>query len=167
LFGQVNIEFILSASVFLLTLTFISFTIVDIFPNFHNEAANDILKAKAFQASELLIMDEGDWSADLEDVKRIGLSTGDMHILNKSKILALNNCDKAEYNEIKKLLGLTYEYDFILNITEINFTGSSSESWECKPSVVSLITKKFWIKRLVVIDDGADRKIAKLQIVVY
>ena len=112
-------------------------------------------------------MDEGDWSADLEDVKRIGLSTGDMHILNKSKILALNNCDKAEYNEIKKLLGLTYEYDFILNITEINFTGSSSESWECKPSVVSLITKKFWIKRLVVIDDGADRKIAKLQIVVY
>ena len=164
--GQANIEFVISVLVFLITLSFVLFTIINNLPVFHRESVKDALRSKGFQVSQLLVMDQGypqDWS-NLANAQRLGLTSGEPYILVEDKVLALSCDGDTSYNKTKQLLGLGYQYDIIINITKINFTSGNDEQVSvCKPKTISLIAPKFWVKRFAVIDN----EVVRVNVVVY
>lgn len=158
--SQVNIEFIISFLVFLVSLSFIILSIVNNYPIFRKEAIKTILISKSFQISHLLIFDTGyprDW--DSGNVKVIGLSSGQPYLLSSDKIAELN-CNETEYEKLKKILGLGSK-DFIINITLLNGTVLAT----CHPKVISLSRPKYWIERTAVVEDS--KEIVKINVVVY
>ena len=90
--AQVTIEFIISIVIFLITVSYVSFIIINIMPSYHNIAYNEIVKSKTYQISEFLMFEN--------------LSSGEFYKLDDKKISLLNSMCETNYEEFKKGLGL-------------------------------------------------------------
>lgn len=145
--GVVNVEFVISTVVFIISIAFVSMMVINNMPFMHNEAATDHLKSKAYQISHVLLFDEGSPSSwDETDVSRIGLSSGNAYELNSSKIANLNELCISNSKRVDEIFGELGLYVGI-NITEVD-TGL-----ELTPDCVSRRTDvKFTITRFAVID---------------
>ena len=159
--GVVDIEFMVSILIFLTVLTFVTFSVIGLFPRLHEEAFAHDIRSKAFQVSELLMFDRGeptDWdtAATIGDVKRLGFSTGGNYTLDRNKINKLNTfcSDPSNYAALKSLLGLDYTNDIIIDIKEPPGPGSAILA-ACQPLVVSQVRSKTSIVRLGV--DSSDK----------
>ena len=91
--GMAEIEFILSVFVFITTVSFVTSIVISNMPLFHSTSTSDTLKAKSWQYSEMLLLDEGDpanWQTlPFDEVNRIGLSTGKRYVIDQDKITKL------------------------------------------------------------------------------
>ncbi|MBI4896497.1 MAG: hypothetical protein HY832_03020 [Candidatus Aenigmarchaeota archaeon] len=104
--GVVDIEFMISLFMFLVTISFITYTIAGNLPRYHEEATVNHLRSVAFQASELLLFDKGnpqDWQSEsvITDVNQIGLAADKKYKIDSVKIAALNKYCTNEYDAIK------------------------------------------------------------------
>ncbi len=152
--GVIDIEFILSVFVFLGVVVFVTFVIIGNIPVFHREALNENLRARAYQASQLLVFDEGEPSNwDTSNVRRIGLqvSTGDAYRISRTKITNLATlCN--DYDRLRSLLVQDVRHD-----VRINITGSSGQPLlDCGPPVRATLVPEFPITRYAVLDDGTN-----------
>lgn len=103
--GIVNIEFVLSVMVFLSTVSFVTFVIINNIPTMHHEAVSDHIKARAYEISHMLIFDTGNpanW--DESNVRKIGLSSGKPYELSSEKITNLNDLCSNSPSWIKTML---------------------------------------------------------------
>lgn len=164
--AQLDIEFILSASLFIAILVFVSFFIANSFPSLHREMTYNIYRSRGYQASQILVAGKGVWTgSSLGSMSQAGLTDGEPYLLNLTKINALNNCNDNDYSRLKSLLGVGT--DFEINIIRINFIGGSNTLIsQCKKSTVSYTSPRFLVSRVVAVD-GSPRFIARLDIVLY
>lgn len=159
--GQVDVEFIVSFLVFLSVLSFVSFSIINNYPEFRKETLKNFMISQAYQISHLLIYDEGyppNWN--ISNVEMIGLTNGVPYILNYNKVLELN-CNETEYQKIKDILGIG-GLDLIINIT---YNGTPLST--CAPTHISLVRPKYWIERLAVTNISGSFKVIKIGVAVY
>ena len=114
------VEFITALTIFIASVTYISFQISTFIPKYLNEVKAERVRSEAFQLSELLINDPGDpanWYAfNFNNVIRLGLSD---ERENKTNFLSQNKISKfnefcSNYLEVKKKLGLDYDFYLIL-----------------------------------------------------
>ncbi|MCD6215992.1 MAG: hypothetical protein J7J92_02875 [Candidatus Aenigmarchaeota archaeon] len=172
--GDTNIEFILSAGVFLIVVAFLSFHILSFVPIFHSESRANILKSKTFQVSEMLIMSTGspqNWDESevtINDMKKIGLTVGEDYVLDKNKIDKLQNWCNNYYRTVINLSNLDYRMSLIINMTDID----GNSIMLCAPEGISYKNKN-WIYRFAIIDEDdngivdENDKIVKLKISVF
>ena len=74
--GIAELEFIISVFVFITTISFVTFLIINNIPILHGLSASESLKSKSYQYSELLLFDEGvpmnrEDESDTQNLKRI------------------------------------------------------------------------------------------------
>jgi|GEM_PF-1920130 len=165
--AQVNLEFIISVGVFISTLTFVTASVTGIFPEFQNEVNKNILKSRAWQISEILF-EKGypeNWKT-LDEVSMLGFSDDEYYILNKTKLTAINQCDSASYDKLRKLFSIGVRRDFIINITLLEKNGEREYVY-CGPKVISLAAPKLWVTRFALINESDGLKILKIRIAVY
>lgn len=154
--GVLDIEFMLSIFIFLTVLSFVTLTVINNIPKLHQEVLSQDLKNKAYQVSEMLILDEGspkNWSGGIDNVKRIGLASGKKYLINNSKIQTLQSyCsnNQANYEKIKYKLGLDFRNDVSIEMTDY------VNKIDCKPPVISTRRTKAVITRIGV-DDTTKR----------
>lgn len=166
--GQMSIEFIISTSVFILVMVFVLFTIYEVFPTLHEESGNSGLRTKGYLATEMMLHDVGIWNGyGIENAKKMGFSFGVPYILDSNKIGSVVGCDSFGYNKTKELLSLTEIQYFILNITEINFSGGPDRQiGSCNSSALSKNRPRFWVTRYAVMQNTT-RSIIRIEMVVY
>src|SRR3989344_4139578 len=119
--GLEEIEFIISVFVFITSLSFATILIVNNIPTFHGAAASEGLKAKSWQYSEMLLLDEGspqNWHS--ATAQRIGLSTGGRYMIDNAKVQKLATLCSSDYNSAKSLIGLGAENDIIIEISYLD-----------------------------------------------
>ena len=166
--AQLNIEFILGVGIIVMIVSFIGFSIINNFPALHSESEYEVTKSKTFQVSQVLLSEKGNWTAsNISNCSSMGLTDGEPYVLNASKVKAIDKCTDSEYIKLKDVLGLDMGNDLIINFTLLNFSGGSDTNYaECRPRTMSLTAAKFWIRRLVVIQN-VTRDIAKMEVSVY
>lgn len=134
----VDIEFILSAFLFVSTISFIALSIIGNLPVLQEKSLASNLQSTSYQISELLL-DKGyppNWHLlAIDDVARIGLESDD-YMLDSAKVSRLSTlcANPTDYNKLRaKML----DYDFMIIIN------GSTEILNCEPAVVSLIRPQF------------------------
>jgi hypothetical protein len=140
----VNIEFIIAVFVFLVTLSFILITIGGNLAPLHRDVGAGDLRSKAHQISQILLFDEGDpknW--DGGDVNRVGLSTGEKHMVSRAKISRLAQLCQSEGFLQDMLLG-NRNVEIEINITD--------ESGGTIASCGGIANPEFYIQRFAVTD---------------
>jgi len=165
--AQMNLEFVISLVVFITTLMFVTTSVGDLFPSFQSRVNKNVLRSKAWQISEI-IFEKGypeDWDT-LGEVSMIGFSADKYYVLNRTKLIAINQCDSASYNKLRELFSIGIQRDFIINVTLVEESGEEGYVY-CGPKVVSLVAPKLWITRLALVEEGGKLKIAKIRVVVY
>ena len=167
--GQMNLDFIISAAVFIAVLIFVLLTIYNTFPPMHKESVYSSLLAKGYDISQMLLNTPGNWAGlSIDDVSVMGMTNGNPYILDPAKAMTINNCNQSSYLRMKSLLSLGSSENFIINISRINFTGGPDEQLSiCRPLASSSSAPKFWVMRHAVIDDFSVNKIVRVDVVVY
>ena len=159
--GLAEIEFIVSVFVFLTTISFVTFIIINNIPILHNAALTERLKSRSYQYSELLFFDEGspkDWQSVPENASRLGLSTGRRYFIDKNKVDALSVIC-LDYQKVKEKLAIE-QNDIIIDVSYLDntpVTGSSSVI--CKPVFTTQLRPQFQTTRLGILTDGSVIKI--------
>ena len=148
--GVLNIEFIVSVIVFLITLSFVSMSIINNAPFLHQESFIENLKSNAYQVSQLLLLDEGlsdsgntNWNKD--NVVLLGLSAGEEYILDQNKISELDNLCNEDYEKVR---GLLADYKTYITLSIIRPDGS--QILDCRPEEKKGITSV--VKRHAVVN---------------
>ena len=154
--GVIDIEFIVSALVFLTTIIFVTFLIISEIPTFRSGAFSDDLRSRAYETSQLLLFDEGEpanWQtlSDVNQVRRLGLSSGSRYGTSSSKISKLNEfCSTISgYQSVKGLLGLDFRNDVRINVTD-----ASGALASCGPGVTGLVRPQAQITRFGVLSNN-------------
>ena len=150
--GIIDIEFIFSVMIFLTTITFVTFIIISNIPLFHREAVNEDLRARAYEISELLLVDKGypeNWDAPNIAAERLGLSGGGRYNLSSDKITELKSMCQTSYENVKTLLGHDYRNDVTIEIID----SGNNHLLECLPPVITTVRPKFQITRFAVLKD--------------
>mgnify|MGYP001619912532 CR=1 FL=1 len=133
-----DIEFILSAFLFVSTISFITLSIIGNLPVLQEKSLAENLQSTSYQISELLL-DKGhpaNWHLiAIDDVARIGLESDD-YMLDSAKVSQLSAlcANPADYNKLRAKM---MNNDFIIIIN------GSTEILNCEPPVVSLIRPQF------------------------
>ena len=156
-----DIEFIISVLVFLTTISFITFMIVSRVSSLQADSISNNLKADSYEVSQLLLFDRGmdntgsfDWwqRASINDVTKLGLSTGIPYALDLNKISKLNSfCNPmtvATYDRLKALLGQDIQNDVIITIN------TSTVILDCRPLGDIVSRPKFMTKRVGVVNNA-------------
>ena len=155
--GVVEIEFIIAVFVFITTISFVTFLIVDSIPAYHTTASGESLKSKAYQFSEMLFMDEGyprNWNTlPFAQTNRIGFSSGERYRFDETKIAYLYSvCQPAPggagYLAVKNRLGLESAYDIIIEAYYIDNTPVADSAIVCGPDVLSQLRQQFQFTRI-------------------
>ena len=152
--GVTNIEFVLSVFVFLGTLSFIAFLVINSMPFYRQNALSEDIKAESYQISELLVLDRGEpivWGKN--NVKRIGLLGDEFYVLDFGKITTLDAMCKSNYDKIRNLFG---KNDLEINITYLD---NNLQILDCKNST-SITRLKFTVTRFAVVNN----RIAKVDV---
>lgn len=145
--GVVNIEFIISVFIFLVTVAFILISTAGSLVPLHRDAAADVLRARAYQISEVVIFDGGDpadW--DVGRVNRIGLSAGEKYIVSSAKIERLQELCSRDYERFIEMLSGNAKTRIGINITG----PFGSNLLECG----AVNSPQFSLKRFAVLESG-------------
>ncbi|HLD39500.1 MAG TPA: hypothetical protein VJB05_04280 [archaeon] len=169
--GFAEIEFVISVFVFITTVSFVTSIVISNMPLFHGASISDTLKAKSWQYSEMLLLDEGapaNWQTlPFDEVNRIGLSTIERYVLDKDKIdMLAAMCSDPGYTSIKIMLGLDIRNDIIIEASYLDdspVTGGSKTV--CGPSTITQIRPRFQTVRFGVLND-ADRTIIRVKVII-
>lgn len=168
--GMAEIEFIISVFVFITTVSFVTSIVISNMPLFHGASMSDTLKAKSWQYSEMILLDEGaptNWQTlSFNDVNRIGLSTSKRYVLDKDKIDKLAAFCSSSYASVKDKLGLDIKNDIIIEasyIDESPVTGGSKTI--CGPGAISQIRPRFQTVRFGILND-ADKTIIRIKVII-
>ncbi len=136
--AAIDIEFILSAFLFVSTVVFITLSITRNLPVLRERSLAENLQSTSYQISDLLL-EKGyppNWHLlDIDSVARIGLESDD-YILDPAKVARLSVLC-ATPNDYNKLREKMMNNDFIILIN------GSTEILNCEPPVLSLIRPKF------------------------
>jgi hypothetical protein len=114
------VEFLVAIIIFLSSVTYIAFQISSLIPNYINEIKAERMRSEAFQLSELLINDPGNpanWYQDFDHAERLGLSDetrNKTNLLSGDKISKFNETCFSSYLEVKKKLGIDYNFSLVL-----------------------------------------------------
>ncbi|MFH0889782.1 MAG: hypothetical protein V1836_01395 [Candidatus Aenigmatarchaeota archaeon] len=166
--GQFTIEFIIAIVSFIVIVVYVMNFVNKEVPLFTAKHASDELRTRAYQISEVLVFDDGDW--DSSDPSHIGLSSG-YHVLNRTKAQRLNTLCSTEagYKKILSTLNINThttpnQYtDFksymisenkCLELFVYDNTGAivscppaGSQTWECISTFAGGATQKYSIVR--------------------
>jgi hypothetical protein len=166
--AQVNVEFIVSASLTIMIFGYIVYSVMNNIPVLHRESVYEIEKADAFRITQLMISSPGIWKDNnISTASMMGLTDGVPFVLNETKVSALN-CTESSYAAIHHLLGLENNNNFALNITEINLGGGADEKIvQCNKSQISLSSSMFWINRIAVINQSGKMNLVKIEFAIY
>ena len=143
----VDIEFILSAFLFLSTIIFISLSIVRNLPALQERSMAENLQSMSYQISEILL-EKGhppNWhTLDTDSVARIGLES-DNYILDPDKVSRLSALctNPSDYNKLREKM---MNNEFIITI-------ANGEILNCEPPVLSLLRPKFVTTRHAIYND--------------
>lgn len=136
--GAIDIEFILSAFLFVSTIVFITLSIIRNLPVLQEKSLAENLQSTSYQISDLLL-EKGhppNWHLlDIDSVARIGLESDD-YVLDPAKVSRLSALC-ANPGDYKKLREKMMNNDFIILIN------GSTEILNCEPPVLSLVRPKF------------------------
>ncbi|MBI2971224.1 MAG: hypothetical protein HYY37_02270 [Candidatus Aenigmarchaeota archaeon] len=161
--GVVDIEFVISVLVFLVTISFTVITIGRQFPSLEERALTDDIKSKSYQLAELLIFDEGEpknWETKpLGEVRRIGLSSGQHYILDIDKITSLQAICNGDYAAFKSILGLSE--DVSIYITD---SGENSAVLTCPPFEQSKSRPEFVTHRFATLQEAGGFTVLEINV---
>ncbi len=147
--GIVNIEFMISVFVFLVTIAFILLTLAGSLIPLHKEASLNSLRSVGYQLSQVIIFDQGDpKSWDPTNVNRAGLSTGEKYVISSAKITSFNDTCATNYNRLLDMYFGNKKLLFKVNITD----SAGRNMLNCG----SVSNPQFSIKRLAVLDTTRD-----------
>lgn len=153
--GFVNIEFMVSVFVFLVTIGFILLNIAGNLVPLHRDTALDIMRSKTYQLSQVIIFDEGDpknW--DENDVNRAGLSTGEKYVISAAKITSFNSTCANNYDKLRDMFFGNRRFQIRINATD----SSGKTVIDCG----NLTSPLFSLKRPAVLD--TTREIVEIEI---
>jgi hypothetical protein len=168
---MVEIEFILSVLVFVVSISFVTLVIVGNIPLLHNTATGENAKAMSFQYSEMLVLDEGypmNWSdGNFAQVVRMGFSTGQRHVVDGAKISKMSvycNDPLTGYTAVKANLGFGNDRDVVIEASRLNGSALFGSSVQvCGPPLESRARQQFHTNRLAVLPSG---EIVKIRVTV-
>ncbi len=151
--GQVNLHFIVSVVIFLGVVIYLIHVLLTSSSFYREDVESDILYAKAYQVSELLIKDKGypaNWNETNFD--RIGL-VSEHHLLNQSKInefekICSSTTDLAKIQRLRDSFGLESEN----LVVEINYLNNTNVI-KCKPTGKKVGTTAY-IKRIATLNNN-------------
>lgn len=170
--GFTEIEFIISVFVFITSISFATAIIVHNVPLFHVTAASEQLKAKSWQHSEMLLLDEGspvNWhTKPFSEVERIGFAAN-RYLIDRNKLdqLRLLCSDPGVgYNSVKSKLGLTAANEMIIeasNLDDSPVVGGTKTL--CRPAVISGTRPQFHTIRFGVLNFG-DMPVIRIKVAI-
>lgn len=150
--AQINIHFIISLVIFLGVVIYLIHVLLTSYPLYDRDIKSDLLYAKAYQVSELLIKSPGypkDWNST--NFERVGLIS-EPYLLEQSKISELEKiCNTTNLIQNKKFLDSFGLADNILSI-DINYL-NGTRVLECHPGG-EILNRKASIKRISVLGDS-------------
>ena len=132
--GSSEIEFILSTSLFVSTIIFVIYIVLNQVPLLEAEAKSQNLKSVSYQISEMLVSDRGypeNWETD--NVKVPGILTN--NLIDKAKIVNLYELSRTneDYEMLRDLLDTIY--DFYINFNRDIIINGESVSGIGKPGI--------------------------------
>lgn len=148
--GMMNIEFMVSVLVFLLTIGFILINIAGNLIPLHRDAELDAIRSRAYQLSQIIVFDEGDpknWEV-LGNATRVGLSTGDKYVMSSAKISSFNATCNSNYDNLLEMYFGNTKLLFSINITD----SSGKNLLDCG----KLTSPQVSLKRFAVLDTTKD-----------
>lgn len=142
--GILDIEFVLSVFLFLGTISFVTVLIGRESVALQNSAITDNMKSESYQISQILMFDRGspaDWeNGAKENIKRIGLSSGEDYSLDADKLNRIDELCGSDYNFVNGMLT-----KFHVNMT---IKGTNGEVlYSCGPSFETAKRPKFVTER--------------------
>jgi len=157
--AQVNIEFIISAGIFAVSIIYVVSVILNSLPSYHEIMINEVLKSKPYQISEAILLSEGEpknWNEhDINQVSSIGLSTSEPYVLDKNKLEKLNETCNNNYEKVKEILGQNLT-DVIIKIEKLDGTLLVDCEKTSKTRTV------FWVNRIGILN--TDNEFLKIRI---
>ncbi len=175
--GQFTVEFIIAVVSFIVIVVYVMNFVGREVPAYTSRHASDELRTRAYQISEVLIFDDGDWDDIPLEASHIGLSSG-YHILNKTKIEKMGTLCATEdgYKKILSTLNINThttpnEYanyksymltenkcaDISIRDTAgeiLSCPPAGSQTWECVKTFAGGVTQKYNIVRYSPDTDG-------------
>lgn len=160
----VDIEFMVSLFMFLMSISFITYIIAGNLPRYHEEATINHLRSVAFQTSELLVFDSGyptTWerSASMDEIRQIGLASSKKYVLSREKLAWIETNCKNRYAVIKDKLIPDQKLDMIISVT------SGSFLFRCSPPSTSSTKDSVSVTRYGVLDTNP-QEIVQIQLTV-
>ncbi len=144
--GQLNLEFMISISIFIIVISYVTINSISTLPDLHQQTKSNSLRTKIYQMSELLLFDS-----------RIGLSTGEPYTLDQAKINSLQSLC-SDYQAFKDKFSVDHTMDIQLNIMQ-----NGASVLDCHPEIVSGMRSEFSLKRFGILDG----EIAQIDIKVF
>jgi hypothetical protein len=133
MYGQIKVEFIFGIVIFAMVIFFIVTQTNTLFSSLITDAKSDSLKAKASNAIEILVGDQGDppnWEtiaqANPGNVKRVGLAYNQPYNLSRNKISSLSQNCTGTSDYYKNLLS-----NFNLNAYTLKIYDSTGQILIC------------------------------------
>ncbi len=133
-----DIEFILSAFVFLGTVVFVSMSVVRVLPTLQERSLSENLQSTSYQISDLILgkgYPENWHTLDIDSVSYIGLESSD-YVLDSAKVSRVAELcsNPSDYNKLREKM---MNNDFIIVIN------GSTEILNCEPPILSLLRPRF------------------------
>lgn len=156
---QSSYEFYISLFIFITTIILIANQIISYRNLYFKEVKKDILLGEAYKISQMLVNDAGEpenWDMNVNGAKRIGLlKSGSLktNFLSFNKVAQFHILCKNNYELLKNLLGLDYDFSIVLVTNQGNYL------IDC---VRPFGEEVFKIERIVALDDGKTYGVLRL-----
>lgn len=156
--AQLNIDFILAVTLFIISILFISYRVMQNAFLMRSEVDKEQKRLLGYAISTLIIFDKGypEYWNSLDNVQKFGLSLSP-YTLSRDKLNAINNCSYENYNKIKNLLSVPIENDFLLIITN----QYNEPIYKC--GVEHKLREIIWVRRFAILDGN----IVKINLGIY
>jgi hypothetical protein len=158
--GQINIEYIVSLTVYITLATYIAFQLSQQTPIYLRAVREEYVKSETYQLSELLTNNVGEpenwytlWPSAPNNIKRLGLSEGiKTNVLSVEKIDALDEICSSDYNDVVDMLGIdTEDYQISIFVKDIT---NDIILLDCSPTVITAGGSIESIRRTVALGSG-------------
>lgn len=164
--GQMNIEYVITMTLFITLVVYISFRLLNYTPSYTQAIRSEYLRSEAYQLSELLVNDVGEpsswnttWHTTPSAVKRLGLSEGTKtNLLSVDKITTMEEMCTSAYGYVTGRLGIdTNDYQISLFFRD---SSSGSILLDCSPVYTVSRQDVATIKRTVALSSGGYGELA-------
>jgi uncharacterized protein YeeX (DUF496 family) len=158
--GQINVEYIVSLTVYITLATYIAFQLSQQTPIYLRAVREEYVKSETYQLSELLVNDMGEpedwhtlWPSTPNDIKRLGLSEGvKTNLLSVDKIETLDEICSSDYDNVVDMLGIDAE-DYQISIF-VKDAANDVILLDCSPTVITTGQSIESIRRVIALGSG-------------